>query len=484
MLRKDDRQTMDKKYLTNKLLLIIVGICLACSIIFYYAAYHQIYYSENNQAQQENDGNIGEIIDEMDVRQIFTYNGDYIRKILIKVGTYERENSGALHIVLQKLDGTVIWSEDRDIAELKNNSDMVLEVNQKLVTDSDKYQLNISSEGCTSGNAVTMYSCTQNRVHEGTLYVKEKEISNAELEMEIYGDNISAFGGYYWSCVLVVLCVAAVFYILQKKREKEGMPAILHHIADTLDTYRFLMKQLISRDFKTKYKRSVLGMFWSFLNPLLTMIVQYFVFSTIFRSDIDNYPVYLLSASILFSFFTEAVGGGLVSIVGNASLIKKVYVPKYIYPVTKVLSTAINLLISLLPLFVVVFITGEHINKAYLLIPFVLVCLIVFCIGMSLIMSSLMVFFRDMQFLWSIISLLWMYATPMFYPESIIPQKFRFVLICNPMYHYISFFRKILLDYASPQMIEYVWCVVFSSIVCVIGGIIFNHTQKKFVLYL
>ena len=475
---------MDKKYLTNKLLLIIVGVCLVCSIIFYYAAYHQINYNENNQLQQANDGNIGEITDGDVISQTFTYNGDYIRKILIKVGTYEREKIGILHIILQKPDGTIIWNEDRNIAELKNNSDMVLEVNQKLVTDSDKYQLNISSKGCTSGNAVTMYSCTQNRIHEGKLYVKEKEISNAELEMGIYGDDNSVFGEYYWTCVLVILCVATVFFMLQRKREKEGMPSILHHIADTVDTYRFLMKQLISRDFKTKYKRSVLGMFWSFLNPLLTMIVQYVVFSTIFRSDINNYPVYLLSATILFGFFTEAVGGGLVSIVGNASLIKKVYVPKYIYPVTKVLSTAINLLISLLPLFVVVFITGEHVNKAYLLIPFVLICLIIFCIGMSLIMSSLMVFFRDMQFLWSIISLLWMYATPMFYPESIIPQKFRFVLTLNPMYHYISFFRKILLDYSSPQMIEYVWCAMFSLIICVIGGIIFNHTQKKFVLYL
>lgn len=475
---------MNKKYLTNRLLLIIMGAYLCCSIIFYYAAYHQINYSEKNQIQGSNDGNIGEIVDGNGISQSFIYDGDYIRKILIKVGTYERVNSGTLHITLQNADEKIIWQSDKDISELENNSDMVLILNQKLTTTSDKYQLKITSEGCSLKNAVTVYSCTQNTVHQGQLYVNEEEIKGTELEMGIYGDNIKPIGVWYWPCALLILAVIIVFYTWQKNREKKQMSAILHYIADTIDTYRFLMKQLISRDFKTKYKRSVLGVFWSFLNPLLTMIVQYIVFSTIFRSDIDNYPVYLLSASILFGFFTESVGGGLVSIVGNSSLIKKVYVPKYIYPVTKVLSTAINLLISLLPLFAVVFITGEHVNKAYLLIPFVLICLIVFCIGMSLIMSSLMVFFRDMQFLWSIISLLWMYATPMFYPESIIPQKFRFVLICNPMYHYISFFRKILLDYSSPQMIEYVWCVMSSLIICVIGGIIFNHTQKKFVLYL
>ena len=148
------------------------------------------------------------------------------------------------------------------------------------------------------------------------------------------------------------------------------------------------------------------------------------------------------------------------------------------------LSTAINLLISLVPLVAVILITGEHLNKAYILIPFVLVCLIFFCVGMSLILSSLMVFFRDIQFLWSIISMLWMYATPMFYPADIIPEKLRFILVANPMYHYITFFRNIILNNASPQLREYLYCIGFSTIICVIGALIFNRTQKKFVLYL
>ena len=95
-----------------------------------------------------------------------------------------------------------------------------------------------------------------------------------------------------------------------------------------------------------------------------------------------------------------------------------------------------------------------------------------------------MVFFRDMQFLWGVISLLWMYATPLFYPESIIPQKFKFVLVCNPMYHYITFFRHILLEHSSPQMLEYIACLISSIVVCAVGYAIFNKAQKKFVLYL
>ena len=152
--------------------------------------------------------------------------------------------------------------------------------------------------------------------------------------------------------------------------------------------YGFLIKQLVSRDFKTKYKRSVLGYLWSFLNPLMTMMVQYIVFSQLFRSNIENFPVYLLSGIVLFSFFTESVGQGLTAILANASLITKVYVPKYIYPVTKVVSSSINLFISLIPLMIVVLLTGQRITKAILLIPFPLICLLIFCIGMTFMLCT------------------------------------------------------------------------------------------------
>ena len=124
--------------------------------------------------------------------------------------------------------------------------------------------------------------------------------------------------------------------------------------------YRFLIRQLVSRDFKSKYKRSVFGVLWSFLNPLLTMFVQYIVFSNLFRFDIPYYPVYLLCGIIMFNYFSEACGMTLGSIVGNASLITKVYMPKYIYPLTRVLSSFVNLLISMVPLFIVTFASGLY----------------------------------------------------------------------------------------------------------------------------
>ena len=250
------------------------------------------------------------------------------------------------------------------------------------------------------------------------------------------------------------------------------------------EKYRFLIKQLVARDFKTKYKRSILGYLWSFLNPLLTMAVQYIVFSTLFRSDIKNFPVYLLTGIILFNFFSEAVGQGLISIVANAALITKVYVPKYIYPSTKVISCAINLLISIIPLLIVTILTGTRITLAIFLLPFVLLCLLVFCIGMSLALSSAMVFFRDTQYLWGIACLIWTYATPLFYPESIIPDRFQFILKVNPMYYFVRFARTILIDGISPDPTLYAYCILSAALALVIGSFIFKKAQDKFVLFI
>lgn len=251
---------------------------------------------------------------------------------------------------------------------------------------------------------------------------------------------------------------------------------------NTYIRYEFLLSQLIERDFKTKYKRSVLGILWSFFNPLLTMTVQYVVFSTIFKSDIPNFPVYLLIGVVIFNFFTEACGMGLMSIVGNASLITKVYVPKYIYPVSRVFSSVINLLLALIPLGIVMIVTKTLPSFSILLVPFGLVCTIVFTIGMVLILSSAMVFFRDTQFLWNVMSLLWMYATPLFYPETIIPAKFKFIIELNPMYHLIKFVRTCILEGVSPEPKAYFICIVCSVGTFLIGAFIFNKNQDKFVL--
>ena len=251
-----------------------------------------------------------------------------------------------------------------------------------------------------------------------------------------------------------------------------------------MQKYRFLIRQLVARDFKTKYKRSVLGVFWSFLNPLLTMIVQYFVFSTIFKADVPNYPAYLLIGIVSFNFFSEACGMALSSILGNAGLITKVYMPKYIYPLTRVMSSVVNLGIALIPLLLVAFGTGVHFQKSAVLAVFFLFCLVVFSLGLGLLLSAAMVFFRDTQFLWNVLSMMWMYATPIFYPESILPEKFNFILQINPLYHFLKNIRICILNGVSPEPAVYVGCLLMALVMLMIGAFIFQKTQDRFILYI
>lgn len=265
---------------------------------------------------------------------------------------------------------------------------------------------------------------------------------------------------------------------------KQGKNNPLVAVCTLYTRYAFLIKQLVSRDFKTKYKRSVLGMAWSFLNPLLTMSVQYIVFSTLFKSDIPNYPVYLLSGIVFFNFFSEAVSMGMTSITGNASLIKKVYMPKYIYPVSRILSSLINFALAILPLFLVMLFTGTAFRLSLLLLAFDILCLLGFVMGMGLLLTTAMTFFQDTQFLWGVVSMMWMYLTPVFYPESIIPAKFLTLYHMNPMYQYITFARICIIDGVSPEPMAYLWCIVSSLVVLALGVVAFKKNQDKFVLYL
>lgn len=255
-------------------------------------------------------------------------------------------------------------------------------------------------------------------------------------------------------------------------------------IVNDIKKYKFLIQQLVSRDFKTKYKRSFLGVLWSLLNPLLTMAVQYIVFSALFRFDLPHYQVYLLSGIIMFNFFSEATNQALVSITGNASLITKVYMPKYVFPVTKVLSACINLSFSLIALYVMILFSGIKITFLHTLIFFPIINMILFTVGFSLILSSLMVFFRDMQFLYGVVIMLWMYITPIFYPENIIGLKFQWILQLNPMYHFIRYTRNIILDNSIPTIRAHIICLIFSIGTLVIGWILFKKSEDKFIFNL
>lgn len=246
-----------------------------------------------------------------------------------------------------------------------------------------------------------------------------------------------------------------------------------------------LLKQLIVRDVKLKYRRSYLGYLWSILNPLMLMIVLVIVFSNLFRFDIPNFPLYLISGQVLFSFMVEATNMSVGSITGNASLLKKTYVPKYIFTISKVGSSLVNLVFSLGALLLVMVITGAEFSWNLLFFPFIVLQLLIFCLGISLFLAAATVFFRDIQYLWGVFVSMWMYLTPIFYPVTIISEEYQGLYRgANPMYWYIEQFRDIVLYAKFPQLDSILMGFGLAVIVLILGAWYFNKKQDEFILYI
>jgi lipopolysaccharide transport system permease protein len=254
---------------------------------------------------------------------------------------------------------------------------------------------------------------------------------------------------------------------------------------DTFVRYRELFFQLVSRDIKLKYRRSFLGYLWSILNPLFTMLVMTIVFSSMFARGIDTFSVYLLSGHIIFSFMTGAVGRALPSVLGAAGIIKKVYVPKYIFTLAAVTSEFVTMLFSLGALLVVIILTRTPFSWRLFLIPIPIIEVYIFSLGMGFLLAQAMVFFRDIQYLWGVFSTAWMYLTPIFYPVSMLPEKLRFLVThFNPLYYYIAQFRYFVLGGETGWWKEALWGMAASILVLVIGLVCFSRAKNKFILYI
>lgn len=419
------------------------------------------------------------------VEQSFSVTIQRLERVEVQWGTYYRPNTGTVLMELLDLrDGSVLLSGSFDAAAITEGGLTTLAADEPI---EGLYQvpllLRITSPDGQPGSAASPLMNTQDEVEKGTLVLNGVPASGM-LCFAVHGTDYIWTGLHYWAFAvageLLLLAGLGVIWL----RLHQGKHSYVVNAVVAIQKYRFLIRQLVSRDFKTKYKRSVLGMFWSLLNPLLTMFVQYFVFSTIFKSDIPNYPAYLLIGIVTFNFFTEASGMALSSIVGNASLITKVYMPKYIYPLTRVMSSVVNLGISLIPLVLVSLVTGVQFKKSAILSLFFFCCVIIFSLGVGLLLSAAMVFFRDTQFLWGVLSMIWMYMTPIFYPESILPEDFRFILRVNPMYHFLKDIRLCILNGISPEPSVYVQCMLMALGALLIGALVFRKSQDRFVLYL
>ena len=305
--------------------------------------------------------------------------------------------------------------------------------------------------------------------------------SEARVEVNPTSFNVNVMLTFFIFVLPLVLAWAIYNALEDRIAFKKDVTAIKR--------YKYLLSDLVTRDIKTKYRRSALGVLWSVLNPLLMMLVLTAVFSKIIRVEVEGgFALFYLTGYIIFNFISESSNFSLTSMINAGGLIKKVYIPKYIFPLEKTIFSLVNMLFSLIA-FVLVFgiflATGKVEIHATMLLFFIpMIYIFIFAFGLNLILSTLNVFFRDVGHLWGVFVTVWMYATPIIYPINIVPEWLQSIIRFNPLYHYVTYFRNVMIYGTVPSLTDNLICFGFSLIFLLVGITVFRKNQDKFVLHI
>ena len=277
---------------------------------------------------------------------------------------------------------------------------------------------------------------------------------------------------------MTLAIIVAFIVILLFKREFVQWQTL------SIKKYKNLLWLLIKRDFHSKYRKSILGVLWSLLNPLLMMLVLTAVFSYMFRITIPNFPVYFLSGRLIYDLFQESTTMAMNSVISSEGIIKKIYIPKYIFPVSRVLSSIVNTFFFLIAFFVVVIITGAPFYWTMLLIPIPLLYVFVFSLGIAMLLSSMTVFFRDLTYLWGVFTLLLFFMTPIMFPIEMLPGWLTPYIGLNPLFQFIQYFRNLTMDGVVPDLWSNLVCIGFALLSLCVGTYAFMKKQDRFILNL
>lgn len=245
----------------------------------------------------------------------------------------------------------------------------------------------------------------------------------------------------------------------------------------------FLFEELVARDFKQKYKRTALGMVWSVLSPLLTLLVMSLVFSRFFGREIPHYTIYLFCGNLIFSYFSDATNQGMISLMANAHIFTKVNVPKYLFLFSKNVQTLINFGLTLCVFFFFCVLDRITFTWRFVLLLYPIVCLVLFNIGVGLVLSALFVFFRDIQYLWSVFTQLLMYMSAIFYTIDKYSPMVQNLFLLNPVYLFIRYFRKIVIEATIPTVWFHLLMAADVLIVLTLGCLIYKKYNTKFLYY-
>jgi ABC-2 type transport system permease protein len=251
-----------------------------------------------------------------------------------------------------------------------------------------------------------------------------------------------------------------------------------------LQKNRFLFEELVKREFKKKYKGTVLGMIWSLLSPLLTLLVMRVLFGGFFGDGVSNYTTYLFCGNLVFSYFNESCTQGMTSLRNNADIFTKIKVPKYLFLLAKNVQTLINFALTLAVFLLFCALDGVTFTWKFLFLVYPVACLLLLNIGAGLILSALFVFFRDMQYLWTVFAQLLMYASAIFYTTEGFGPTVQRLLLCNPVYLCIRYFRQIVLYGEVPGPGYHLWMLLFVALALGIGCLIYKKYNHKFLYYL
>lgn len=250
-----------------------------------------------------------------------------------------------------------------------------------------------------------------------------------------------------------------------------------------LTQHRFLLEELIKRDFKKKYKRTILGIGWSILGPLLELLVMALVFGTFFGRDTPHYIIYLFCGKLVFSFFTDATKGGMQTIMGNSRIFTKINVPKYLFLFSRNIQSLINFGLILVVFFVFVALDGLPFTWKFFCLIYPIALLILFNIGMGMILSAMFVFFRDTQYLYDVFTMLLMYMSAIFYTIDHYSYEVQCLFLINPVYLFIRYFRKVVIDGVIPTVWFHLLMAGWVAVVLGIGCWMYKKYNTKFLYY-
>ncbi len=250
-----------------------------------------------------------------------------------------------------------------------------------------------------------------------------------------------------------------------------------------LKKHQFLFEELVKRDFKKKYKRTVLGMLWSILSPLLTLLVMSLVFTQFFGRSTPYYTTYLFAGNLVFSFFRESTNEGMTSLTSNAGIFTKVNVPKYLFLFSKNVSTLINFSLTLIIFFIFAAFDGITFTWKFVLLLYPILCLVLFNLGCGLVLSALFVFFKDILYLWNVFTLLLMYMSAIFYTIDGYSYTVQCLFLGNPVYLYIRYFRKIVIEATVPTIWFHLLAAFYALFLFGLGILIYKKNNHKFLYY-